>query len=157
MGGSLELEAGNFGELKAKGMVNVPLGEQFAMRFSGISYSRDGITHNVFTNNDVDGRDQWAARGAFRFSPSENTDATLTVNYYKEDSSRSRVGKQMCHRDPAGNFGCLPDSLAFEAQNARATLGGSYGELLPLVIQMPQIALITAGVDINQGVYVPQD
>ena len=98
--GNLELDAGNYSSLKGKATVNIPLGETFAMRFSGYGFKRDGYSENLFTGNDIDDRDQYAARGALRFMPSEATDLTLTVNYYKEDSHRARVTKQMCHRDP---------------------------------------------------------
>ena len=35
--GSVELEAGNYNALKAKGVVNIPLGETVAVRFAGIT------------------------------------------------------------------------------------------------------------------------
>src|SRR5687767_6275794 len=35
--GNVELEAGNYGAVKVKGMVNIPLGDTFAARFAGIS------------------------------------------------------------------------------------------------------------------------
>ena len=68
--GNVELEAGNYNALKAKGMVNIPLGDTIAARFAGITYTRDGYTENLATGNDIDDRDQWSARGALRFTPS---------------------------------------------------------------------------------------
>ena len=41
--GNVELEAGNYNALKAKGMVNIPLGDTVAARFAGISFQRDGL------------------------------------------------------------------------------------------------------------------
>jgi outer membrane receptor protein involved in Fe transport len=157
--GNIELTAGNYGEIKVKGALNIPAGDTLSMRFSGISYQRDGMTKNLFTGNDIDDRDQWAARGAIRFQPSSDTDVTLTVNHYKEDSSRMRVGKQMCHRDPTGAYGCLPDRLGFDAANWRASLGGTLGELLPIVLgpTVAPAALIAPGTDVNQGALVPTD
>jgi outer membrane receptor protein involved in Fe transport len=153
--GNLELEAGNYGEMKAKGALNIPVGNTLSMRFAAIDYQRDGFTQNLFTGNDVDGRDQWSGRGAIRFTPSENTDMTLTVNYYSEDSTRARNLKQMCHRDPAGALGCLPDKLAFETVNERGTLGGTLAETLPLALGYP--ALISPGTDMNQTALNPAD
>ncbi|HEY8539991.1 MAG TPA: TonB-dependent receptor plug domain-containing protein, partial [Steroidobacteraceae bacterium] len=92
-GADIEVQAGNYGEIKAKGALNVPVGETAAMRIAAISYERDGFTKNLYTGNDIDGRDQWAARFAFRLTPTESTDVTLTVNYYDEDSSRARTSK----------------------------------------------------------------
>jgi iron complex outermembrane recepter protein len=168
--GNLELEAGNYGAVKAKGVVNVPLGDTVAMRFAGISFQRDGYTDNLFTGNDIDDRDQWSARGALRFTPSDAADITLMVNHYKEDSHRSRVTKQMCHRDPNGAFGCLPDRLGFEAGNMRGTLGGNLAEFGPLLLELADgvvdnsffgqplpPALIATGTDVNTGGVVPTD
>lgn len=168
--GNLELEAGNYSELKGKGAINFPLGQKASMRFAAIGYERDGYTENLHTGNRNDGRNQWAARGALRVSPGENTDITLMVNYYEEDSSRARVTKQMCHRDPAGAYGCLPDRLGFEAGNQRGTLAGNLGEFGPLLLDLADGAvnnsffgaplppqLILTGTDLNQGAIVPAD
>ena len=168
--GNVELEAGNYNALKAKGMVNIPLGDTFAARFAGITFQRDGFTDNLATGNDIDDRDQWSARGALRFTPSEAADVTLMINHYKEDSHRSRVTKQMCHHDPGGSLGCLPDSLGFEAGNMRGTLGGILGEWGPLLLDLGDgtpdgsfagfplpPALINTGTDVNTGSPVPRD
>ena len=92
------------------------------------------------------------------------------VNHYKEDSNRSRVTKQMCHHDPNGALGCLPDTLAFEAGNMRGTLGGILGEWGPLLLDLGDgtpdgsfagfplpPALINTGTDVNTGSPVPRD
>jgi iron complex outermembrane receptor protein len=169
--GNIELDAGNYSSLKAKAAVNLPVGDAFAMRFAGYGFKRDGYTENLFTGNDIDDRDQYAARGALRFMPSDATDLTLTVNYYKEDSNRARVTKQMCHRDPSGAFGCLPDRLASEAGNMRGTLGGNLAEFGPLLLDLADGTLdglfggvaplppplIALGTDVNQGANVPAD
>jgi outer membrane receptor protein involved in Fe transport len=159
-GADVEVQAGNYGELKGKGALNVPLGEAFAMRFAAIAYERDGFTKNIYTGNDIDGRDQWAARAGFRLAPGDNTDVTLTVNYYEEDSSRARTVKQMCHRDPLGAYGCLPDRLEFGTVNGRATLAGVLAELVPIIQQsqgVPLPGLVLPGTDINQAFVNPAD
>lgn len=151
--GGGEVQAGNYSERKAKGAFNFPMGDIAALRLAGIYYERDGFTKNLFTGNDVDGRDQYAARATFRVSPSEATDIVLTANYYEEDSNRARTLKQMCHRDPNGNYGCLPDRLAFETVNGRGTLGGNLAELLPIIASFP--ALTLPGTDLNATVINP--
>jgi outer membrane receptor protein involved in Fe transport len=172
-GGALELDAGDYSSFKAKGAINLPLGENFAARFAAYGFQRDGYSENLYTGNDIDGRDQYAARGALRFRPSDSTDLTLTVNYYDEDSDRARVTKQMCHRDPAGAYGCLPDRLAFEGGNMRGTLGGNLAEFGPLLLDLANDpapldglfagvaplppALVALGTDVNLGAIVPAD
>lgn len=155
LGGEAEVEFGNYHERKSKAALNLPIGDTFAVRLAGIYYVRDGFTENLYTHNDVDGRDQYAVRGSLRFAPSEATDIALTVNYYKEDSTRARNLKQMCHSDPNGNYGCLPDRLAFETVNSRGTLGGNLAELLPLVAGFP--ALTLPGTNTNANAVNPSD
>ena len=135
---NVEVEGGNFNEVKVKGMINVPLGEYWGLRLAGLSYDRDGFTRNLTTGNDIDGRDQYAARATLRFTPSDETDVNLTVNYYDEDSNRARTLKQLCNPDPSGALGCLSGKPGFGTVNGRGTLGGTLGELLPLVLAAQQ-------------------
>jgi outer membrane receptor protein involved in Fe transport len=152
---NVEVEGGNFNEVKVKGMINVPLGDVLGLRIAGLSYDRDGFTRNLTTGNDIDGRDQYAARATLRFTPSDATDVNLTVNYFNEDSNRARTLKQLCNPDPTGAVGCLPGKPGFGTVNARGTLGGTLGELLPVVVGAPQLALIPLGVNGNANVPNP--
>ena len=115
--GYLDAQLGNHDHRRVKGAVNLPLGEQVAARFSGIWLDRDGYTDNVYNSENVDGRDQYALRGAFRWVPGENTTVDLMLSWFDEDSDRTRSQKQMCHNDPTALLGCQPDRLAFENPN----------------------------------------
>ena len=64
-----EFEYGNFNAIKAKGMVNVPLGETLAIRAAGYYLKRDGYTKNLFNGADLDNRDMYALRGSLRWEP----------------------------------------------------------------------------------------
>ena len=56
---SLGGEIGDYAHTQAQGMVNIPLGETLAVRFAGITLTRDGYTENVAPGgDDVDDRDQ---------------------------------------------------------------------------------------------------
>ncbi len=119
--GNLEGQYGNYDHKKVIGYINVPLGDNFAARFAGLWLERDGYTENLFTGNDIDGRDQYSLRASFNWT-GENTTADLMFSYFDEDSTRSRSQKQMCANDPSGLLGCLPDRLAFEKPNPSAQL-----------------------------------
>ncbi|WP_436442213.1 hypothetical protein, partial [Enterococcus faecium] len=41
---------------------------------------------------------------------------------FHERDNRSRIQKQLCHRDPTGVLGCLPDTKGFETTNGHSTL-----------------------------------
>ncbi len=120
---SVEIEYGNFQSLKLKGMINVPFGDTAALRVAGIYLNRDGYTKNLFTGNNIDGRNQYALRGTFEWKPTDDTIVNFTVQHFEESSDRSRTGKQLCNRDVTGLYGCLPDRLEYETLNGNATLG----------------------------------
>jgi outer membrane receptor protein involved in Fe transport len=117
-----EGEYGNYDSMKFKGMVNLPIGDTLALRAAGYYLKRDGYTLNTYTGNHVDNRDMYAVRGSLRWEPSPDTTVDLMAYYFKEDDQRLRIQKLMCHRDPTGVLGCLPDYRAFEYANANATL-----------------------------------
>ncbi len=117
-----EAEYGNFNSIRVKGMVNIPLGDVLGVRFAGYYLKRDGFTNNVFNNTKIDGRDQFDIRGSLRFEPSADTKIDIVAHWFREKDNRSRIQKQLCHRDPTGILGCLPDRLENEQLNGNATL-----------------------------------
>lgn len=117
-----DAEYGNFNAYKLKGMVNVPLGDTLGIRLAGFYLKRDGYTENLYDGSDIDDRDMYAIRGSLRWEPTDSTTIDLMAYYFREDDNRARIQKQMCHRDPTGVLGCLPDSLKFETLNGNATI-----------------------------------
>jgi iron complex outermembrane receptor protein len=122
-GGNIVVEAGNYDYAKVKGALNIPLTENAAQRFSVFYTERNGYVDNRFTGDDIDGRDMYSLRSGTRWS-NDTTDATLTVNYFKEDSDRMRGSNQSCLRDPEGIIGCMPSALADDTTNSAATASG---------------------------------
>lgn len=120
-GGNIEGQYGNYDHKKVTGAVNIPLGEQFAARFAGLWLEREGYTENLYTGNDIDGRDQYALRASFNWT-GDRTTVDLMLSYFDEDSTRTRSQKQMCKNDPTALLGCLPDGLDFEKPNPSAQL-----------------------------------
>ncbi len=146
MSGNIEGQYGNHDSIRLKGMINIPLGETLAVRFAGISLQRDGYTRNLVTGNDIDDRDQWSLRGSLQWQPSENTTINFMASYMDEDSSRTRSPKQLCHNDPSGLLGCLPDKLTNDAVNPLAQLTGIIPSRLGPLGPQPGLANDTAGV-----------
>ena len=146
LAGNIEGQYGNHDTLRTRGMINVPLGDELAVRLAGFSLQRDGYTDNIATGNDIDDRDQWALRGSLQWRPGENTTIKLMSSYMKEDSSRTRSPKQLCHNDPSALLGCLPDKLAYDAVNPLAQLTGVIPNLLGPLGPQPALANDTAGV-----------
>lgn len=122
-----EAEYGNFNAIKAKGMINVPLGDTLAMRAAGFYLKRDGYTKNLYNNKDLDGRDMYAIRGSLRWEPSADTTVDLMGYYFKEDDNRLRIQKQLCQADATGVLGCLANRRDPGRTNTNATFTGTLG------------------------------
>ena len=87
-GAAGEAEYGNFDSIKVKGMLNVPIGETLGVRVAGYYLNRDGYTHNIFDDSQIDGRDLYSIRGSIRFEPGINTTIDLMASYFREDDDR---------------------------------------------------------------------
>ncbi|MEE4384501.1 MAG: TonB-dependent receptor, partial [Pseudomonadales bacterium] len=120
---SAEVQAGNYAHRRAKGHINLPLGEDVAVRLAGIVLDREGYTENLLTGNDVDDRSQFSGRASLRWEASDRTTIDLMASYFEEDSSRTRSQKQFCDQDPSGVLGCLPTTRQTGSLNGNATLG----------------------------------
>ena len=161
-GASFEVELGDYNSQRFKGHVNIPMGESFSARVAGISTKRDGYTTNLFTGNDIDGRDMYAVRGTLRFQPSDRTTIDLMASHMEDNSDRTRSQKKLCNRDPVGNLGCLGDSLGFDFPNGNAMLGSNLvsnlvmGDITnPDPIANWGLSLFPFGYDINGGTANP--
>ena len=150
---SADLTYGNHNTVKAKGMLNLPMGEKAALRLAGSYLSRDGYVTNLTTGNDVDSRDLYSLRASFAFEPTDRFRGLLTVEHFNEDDSRLRSGKQLCDQDPIKtsfngipisgvdqiitSLGCVDNSLSapesLEGLNNAGTLGAQYGLLAGLI------------------------
>jgi outer membrane receptor protein involved in Fe transport len=56
---SADVEYGNYNAVKFKGMINVPIGENLAVRAAGYYLRRDGYTTNLYDGSKIDGRDMY--------------------------------------------------------------------------------------------------
>ena len=130
-----EASYGNYNEIRLQGMVNVPLGENFAARVAGFYLKRDGYTENLFNGEDLDGRDMFALRGSLRWEPTDDTTIDVMGYWFKEDDNRLRIQKQLCQRDPTGVLGCLPGRLENGVTNANSTFVGTLSSRELLAIQ----------------------
>ncbi|HEU4959754.1 MAG TPA: TonB-dependent receptor [Sphingomonas sp.] len=118
-----EFEYGNFDSKKAKAMFNLPVGDTIGVRVAGLWLNRDGFTKNLYDDSRIDGRKLYSVRGTLSWEPDSDTRLDLIGYYFHEKDDRSRIQKQLCHRDPTGILGCLPDRLAYETTNGNSTLG----------------------------------
>lgn len=117
-----EFEYGNYDSKRARAMFNLPIGDTLGIRVAGTYLKRDGYTFNTYDNSRIDGRDLYSIRGTLSWEPSADTRIDLIGYYFREKDNRSRIQKQLCHRDPTGVLGCLPDTKSYETTNGLSTL-----------------------------------
>ncbi|MBX8843558.1 TonB-dependent receptor [Sphingomonas melonis] len=117
-----EFEYGNYDSKRAKAMFNLPITDTLGIRVAGTYLKRDGYTFNTYDNSRIDDRDLYAIRGTLSWEPSSDTRIDLMGYYFREKDNRSRIQKQLCHRDPTGVLGCLPDTKSYETTNGLSTL-----------------------------------
>ncbi|MFN2099931.1 TonB-dependent receptor [Altererythrobacter sp. MF3-039] len=150
-GAAAEFEYGNYDSMKAKGMINLPIGESIAARVAGFYLKRDGYTTNLTDGSDIDDRDMFAIRGSLRFEPGPDTTIDLMAYYFEEDDNRMRIQKQQCQRDPTGVLGCLNNRRDFDKINANSTFTGTLGsqQFIDLVFAATPLGALTAGLGLN--------
>ena len=119
-----EAQFSNYKGYRVEGMVNVPITDKIAVRAAGYFLDRDGFTTNLWDDTQIDGRHSWGVRGSVRLQPTDAFTADVMVGYFKENSDRSRIQKQLCITDPTGVLGCQPNGLANQHTNGNSTLGG---------------------------------
>lgn len=126
-GAKAEFDYGNYNNIKAKGMVNLPIGDSIGARIAGFYLKRDGYTTNVYDGSDIDGREMYAIRGSLRFEPGPDTTLDIMGYYFREDDDRMRIQKQLCQRDETGVLGCLNNRRDFDKTNSNSTFTGTLG------------------------------
>ncbi len=160
--GSAELTFGNYGTMRVRGMVNVPLGENFALRVAATGTSREGYGSNLTTGNNVDNRDLYAYRVSLGGDITPNLRGWVSYDVFAEDDNRVRASKQLCAHDPGRtNIGGVPvtnvfiqnmtsqgcvaapldDPRSLGVLNVAPTLGGLIGNLSGLISGNPAAGL----------------
>ncbi len=106
----LEGEYGNYNQTSLRGMVNVPIGDRVAVRFSGLTLSHDSYYNNVgpVTGIDVaEAEDNYAARLQILFEPTDRLRILLAGDYIHETGT-GYTGTN--YANPLGN-GVDPDDI----------------------------------------------
>lgn len=88
--GSARIRAGNYNLMRLEGMINLPLGENFAVRANALVNQRDGVSENVEPAKfDAAEKGNWAGRVALRWLPSDATTLQLAVDVDHFDQAPS--------------------------------------------------------------------
>lgn len=82
--GSLKGEAGDYDYRLVQGVVNLPVGETFAIRVGGSIRQRGGYVDNLIAGDDLQGLDSRAGRVALAWEPTDSFRADLIYNYQQD-------------------------------------------------------------------------
>jgi outer membrane receptor protein involved in Fe transport len=129
---------GTYNTMKPELMVNIPIIDgELGVRFAALGVFHDGYEKNDYSgpailqgglaNKRINGQGTAGGRFSVRWQPSADTTIDLVAEAGYENDNRVRGDKQLCHRDPSGVVGCLPDQLAAQPLNVLSTLGATLG------------------------------
>lgn len=96
LGGSVELEAGNYSLFRGSAVLNVPVSDTFALRGAVQAIKRDGYLTNGY--NDAD---NYAGRIRALYQPSSDFSVLLTASYYRD---QGKGGGDISLNGPGGTF-----------------------------------------------------
>ncbi len=84
-GASVKVGLGNFENREVEGMINIPLGEQMALRVSGTVQQRDGYVEDIVSHRDSYNRDRQLIRGQLLWAPTDNITWRGVIDYSQKD------------------------------------------------------------------------
>jgi outer membrane receptor protein involved in Fe transport len=80
-------EVGNYGDRLIEGAVNLPVGDDFAVRFAARVKTRDGYVENVEGGRPLNGVSTQAGRLSFNYHPGKGFNDDFIINYERDDPS----------------------------------------------------------------------
>jgi len=142
--GFLDFEVGDYESYRLKGAINVPITDNFALRFAGMKLDRDGYTRNLAydqvgadgstidgISKRVDGRDILSTRLTAEWDITDRDNLWVMWSYFDENDNRARITNQVCVQNDLPTYGCQPDGVGFESPHLTSRfdhlVGGLYG------------------------------
>lgn len=107
--GKFEAGYGKFQHFQARGILNVPMGEKAAGRFSASFEDSDGYQRNLIASGtDANDSDTITLRGTVRFNPAENIELTVGATYAEVNGVGSTHELRLPFRTATDSFPPLP-------------------------------------------------
>jgi len=78
--GRLQLQAGNYGDLEAQAVVNIPVNDRLLVRIAGGFTDREGYTRDIVTGKDYDNRHYWTGRLGVTWTPTDSVENYLMAS-----------------------------------------------------------------------------
>lgn len=132
--GELSATYGNYDRRELRGIVNIPVTDNFKLRFSGQRLLRDGYTRDIGLNRRIDNVDAWTARGSALFDNGSFSNLTI-VDYFKSKDNLSN--NQLTAVRPCTPRAGLPFPTNILAGSP--PLGCLYGPVGNAILRTPDI------------------
>lgn len=132
--GSIKVVAGQRDRFDVSGMLNLPLADTLAARFSFAKKSRDGYVHRIIDNTYVGGGDSTTLRGQLSWKPSSRLEVGLSADLIRtSDNGQPSLSVNFSPTDlyPAALYGVSipgdppPSPAAYNSLRATAPLSVS--------------------------------
>jgi iron complex outermembrane receptor protein len=131
LGGSAELNYGNYNAIVAKADITGPLTDKIAVSLAGNINKRDGYAQDLNLNQKTNERNRWGVRGQLLFKPTDDLKIRLIADYDKIDenccvtanivdgptgAAVRALGGKIASNNPFGyvTYGNLPSSTKIE-------------------------------------------
>ena len=85
--GKVDISLGNYGLVKMRGAINIPLSEKIATRMSLVSTERDGFSKNIINGQDLDDADHISLRSDWFFDISNTASLRVFGQYFDADNN----------------------------------------------------------------------
>ncbi len=119
-GGYFQAGFGEDYSMNAEGAIGGPVGENWAVRFSGMYQRREGWIDNTFTgaSDSLEGFDELAARAQFLYQPNDDFSALLNVHTRSLDGT-ARVFRANIFQPGTNHLvsGFRPDQVSLDGRN----------------------------------------
>ena len=103
--GELRLGGGNMDHIYGQAILNVPLGESAAARFSLVSQTRDGYISNILTGTNLMTGDHTLGRLRLRYQPRDALDVNFSFDFREQDNDLLFLEPDDTYENSAGNPG----------------------------------------------------
>jgi len=101
--GSLRLGAGNLDKVYGEAVLNIPLGETAAARFSLVSQKQDGYISNLLTGDNLMTSNHTLGRLRLRLQPSDELEINFSYDFRKQNNDLLFLEPDASYENAAGN------------------------------------------------------
>ncbi len=132
----VQIGFGNLSAFEARGVINGPISDTFAGKFSVSYEDRDGYGRDILTGQEQNGFNATGMRGALRWAPNAQFEAVLSADYQHDENTGRTISTIDVEDDGDRRTSAVGVPQAFERDIFGMSLRASYnleiGEILSI-------------------------